>query len=117
MQTEIGQEVTRFAHKTTYGLALRMSREVGVSPWTCFELQHRLWAHTWRGGGVATYKLGPKEARIEIAGWPCARIRYCRIATRGLLSGQTEMFCRKAYVQEVTPLCTELTLAYRVSWV
>ena len=82
----------------------------------CLGMQHRLWTQVWRGGAVATFKLGPKEARVEIAGWPCSGISYCRLAMRGLLAGQTELFCRKAYVQELRPLCTNLTLGYRVAW-
>jgi hypothetical protein len=59
---------------------------------------------------------GGKEARVEIVGWPCARIAYCRVAMRGLLVGQTELFCTKAYASEVTSLCTATSLAYRVAW-
>ncbi len=112
----IGKTVTRFAHKTSYSFALRLVSEAGVTPWACFGIQQRLWAQVWLGGDVATFKLGPKEARVEIVGWPCARFDYCRIAMRGLLVGQTELFCSKAYAHEVTALCSGTTLGYRVAW-
>jgi hypothetical protein len=35
----------------------------------------------------------------------------------GVLLGQTELFCKKAYVREVKELCTRTTLGYRVSWI
>jgi len=79
-QLEIGRTVTQFAHRTSYSLALRLATEVGVTPWACFAMQHRLWQQVWVGGAVATFKLGPKEARVEIVGWPCSRITYCRTA-------------------------------------
>jgi hypothetical protein len=79
-------------------------------------MQHRLWSQVWVGGAVATFKLGPKEARVEIVGWPCSRITYCRIAMRGLLVGQTELFCSKAFAREIASLCTPTSLGYRVAW-
>jgi hypothetical protein len=113
---EIGKTVTRFAHKTSYSFALRLVTDVGVTPWACFAIQRRLWNQVWVGGDVATFKLGPKEARVEVAGWPCARFAYCRIAIRGVLIGQTELFCTKAYAYEIPSQCTPTSLAYRVAW-
>jgi hypothetical protein len=115
-QFDIGRTVTTFAHRTSYSLALRLATEVGVTPWACFTIQQRLWSQVWVGGAVGTFKLGPKEVRVEIAGWPCSRIPYCRIAMRGLLLGQTELFCSKAYVRELPGLCSATSLGYRVAW-
>jgi hypothetical protein len=116
-QVAIGREVTTAAHRTSYALALRLAKGVGVTPWTCFAMQKRLWKQIWRGGDVGTFKLGPKEALVEIIGWPCSRIQYVRRAMRGVLLGQTELFCKKAYVHEVTALHSGTTLGYRVSWI
>ena len=113
---EIGKTVTRFAHKTSYSFALRLVTDAGVTPWACFAIQRRLWSQVWVGGDVATCKLGPKEARVEVVGWPCARFAYCRVAIRGVLIGQTELFCTKAYAYEIPALCTPTSLAYRVAW-
>jgi hypothetical protein len=113
---EIGKAVTRFAHKTSYSFALRLVSEAGVTPWACFGIQQRLWTQVWLGGDVATFKIGPKEARVEIAGWPCSRFAYCRVAMRGLLIGQTELFCSKAYAHEIPSLCNRTMLGYRVAW-
>jgi hypothetical protein len=115
-QLAIGAEVTHFAQTTVFSLTLRAAREAGITPWSCFALQPRLWRTAWVGGDVGVVRLGPKEARVEIVGWPCARIRYCRIAMRGMLTAQTELFCKKAYVAELPLLCTRTTLGYRVAW-
>ncbi len=112
----IGRQVTELVHKTSYSLAIRLVKEAGVTPWACLSIQKRLWQRVWEGGDVAVFKLGPKEARVEVAGWPCSRVPYCRRALRGLLVGQTELFCKKAYATEITHLCTPTTLGYRVAW-
>jgi hypothetical protein len=112
----IGRQVTELVHKTSYSLAIRLVKEAGVTPWACLALQKRLWQRVWEGGDVAVFKLGPKEARVEIAGWPCSRVPYCRRALRGLLIGQSELFCRRAYASEIAHLCTATTLGYRIAW-
>jgi hypothetical protein len=112
----IGRQVTELVHKTSYSLAIRLVKEAGVTPWACLALQKKLWQRVWEGGDVAVFKLGPKEARVEVAGWPCSRVPYCRRALRGLLVGQTELFCKKAYATEISRLCTPTTLGYRVAW-
>jgi hypothetical protein len=116
-QLAIGRSVTELVHKTSYSLAIRLVKEAGVTPWACLAQQRRLWRRVWQGGDVAVFKLGPKEARIEVVGWPCARVPYCRRALRGLLIGQSELFCKKAYATEIPRLCTPTSLSYRISWV
>lgn len=116
-QFDIGREVTRFALNTSYSVALRMAREAGVTPWSCFALQGKLWEQVWSGGAVGVFKVGPKEARVELHGWPCAKVPYCRNALRGLLVGQTELFSTKAYAREIPTMCVESSLGFRVSWV
>jgi hypothetical protein len=115
-QVAIGRQVTELVHKTSYSLAIRLVKEAGVTPWACLALQKRLWQRVWEGGDVAVFKLGPKEARVEVAGWPCSRVPYIRRGLRGLLIGQSELFCRKAYANEIPHLCTDTTLGYRVAW-
>ncbi len=115
-QMAIGRAVTEFVHKTSYSIALRLVKEAGVTPWACLALQKRLWQRVWAGGDVAVFKLGPKEARLEVIGWPCSRVPYCRRALRGVLVGQSELFCRKAYATEIARRCSATSLAYRLAW-
>jgi hypothetical protein len=75
-----------------------------------------LWGRTFEGSAVSVIKLGPKEARFEVAGWPISRSTYCRVAFRGILTAATDIFCVKTYVKEVPALCTELTLGYTIAW-
>ncbi len=68
------------------------------------------------GGGIRVLKVGPKEARVELAGFPACRYRYCRIGLRGVLTGMTEMFCTKAHVSEL-PVWTDDSGVMRIAWV
>lgn len=112
----IGAEIAERVHGTVLHTAVRLAKGVGVTPWTILPQLQRLWDRIWVGGGVAAFKLGPKEARIEIVGWPCARFRYTRIAMRGVISSLVALFCTRIWVQEIPSQCTSLRLAYRLHW-
>ena len=114
---EIGHDVTRQVHGTVLGFLVRIAKGAGVSPWTPLGKLNDLRGRIFMGGGVCVVKLGPKEARVEIAGWPCARATYCRVAMRGILRGILELFCERAYANEIPSMCTASTLGHRISWV
>ena len=112
----IGREATSRVHGTILSTFVRLARNAGITPWTALPRMPELWARIWTGGGVSVVKLGPKEARIEIAGWPCAASAYCRIAMRGVLPGVLDLFCTKSYARDMQNLATETTLGYVLSW-
>jgi hypothetical protein len=95
-------EVTRRVHKTALELALRLARDAGASPWTIYSRLDRLWDRVWRGGGVSVTRCGPKDAIVEIVGWPCAAEPYCRAAMPAVVTAVTELFCNKAFVRDMT---------------
>lgn len=112
----IGAEVGKRAQGTVMSVAVSLAKGAGVTPWTIIVRFPDAWNRIWLGGSVAVYKLGPKEARLEVAGWPSSRTTYCRIALRGVVSNLVNLFCEKAYVKDVPELCTSNTLGYRFSW-
>ncbi|MFI5299794.1 MAG: hypothetical protein ACHREM_17035 [Polyangiales bacterium] len=116
MQLAMGAEVGKYAQGTVFGTAVRLAKGAGVTPWTIMERYPQIWSRVWIGGGVAVYKLGPKDARVEIAGWPCARIPYLRVAMRGVTGGLMTLFCRRAVVTAIPKYCTDLTLGYHFAW-
>jgi hypothetical protein len=61
-------------------------------------------------------KLGPKEARAELVGYPLARIGYVKAGVGGIMRGVTELVAKRVYVQRVANLSSDTTLAYRLSW-
>jgi hypothetical protein len=109
-------DVTRRVHQTALSVAVRLAREVGVSPWTLYAQLDRVWDRVWQGGGVSVTKRGPKEAIIEVVRWRCAAVPYCRTAMPAVVLAVTEMFCRKAYVRDVTGDPQGDSLVLKSSW-
>jgi hypothetical protein len=113
----LGTEATRNAQGAVVGMVAKLARATAeVTPWPVLSQLQRLWDRVLVGGGVSVTKLGPKEARVEIAGFPGCRYRYCRIGLRGVLTGVTEMFCAKAHVSEL-PGFSEDAGGMRIAWV
>jgi hypothetical protein len=113
----LGHAAIVHGHGTPISVSVKLAVGAGATPWTVLGQLQRFWDRSWLGGGVGAFKLGPKEARVEIVGWPVAQFRYTRVGMRGVIAGGLELFCQKIYVQEIADMCTPLTLGYRVSWV
>jgi hypothetical protein len=111
-----GKEITRRLQKTIFSVGFRIAREAGITPFRTLGALHAVWHREWRGGDVAVFKIGPKDARIEIVGYPGAAIPYCRHGLRGIAMGMSELVCTKAYAQEIRELCTATTLGFRIAW-
>jgi hypothetical protein len=114
---DIGVQVTRRVHGTTLGLAVRLAKQSGVTPWTILAQLGRLWDRIYQGGGVAVYKRGPKEAVVDIAQWPLASVGYVRQTMPAVVLGIVEMFCQKAYISEVPALAGRAAIGLKVQWV
>ncbi len=113
---EMGEAATRRALTSTLAVFLKLARVTGVTPWTFFGQADKLYERTACGGQVAVFRLGPKDARLEVAGFPLARFRYVRVAVRGIIQAMTGALAERAYVREVPALCSASTLGYVVSW-
>jgi hypothetical protein len=111
-----GRDITLRLEKTIFALGFRAARELGVTPWAVLRMLPTVWEREWRGGGMAVFRLAPKDARVEFAGFPCAPIPYCRIGMRGVIMAMCDLVCSKAFCREVPRLCTGTTLGYHVSW-
>jgi hypothetical protein len=112
----LGSHAGERVMRSPLSVAMTLAKESGVTPWTMFAQSQRLWERSFQGSAIGVFKLGPKEARAEIVGWPLARIEYNRVSVRGILAGLAQPFCTRVYVSEVTPLCTTSTCGYRVAW-
>jgi hypothetical protein len=112
----IGREVHLQAQASVFSMMVKLAAGAGVTPWTAFSQFNRLWDRVWIGGGVGVFKIGPKEARLEIVGWPCSDSNYITHAMRGVVGGMLEMFCTKAYLKDLPKYCTPTTLGYRCAW-
>ena len=115
---EIGAEATRKANKTHITFVAHMAQVAGVTPWTMLAQTPRIWERTFRGGGaIAVARLGPKDARLEIVGFPVAGLRYLRVTMRSIVGGLLELYCERAYAKDIPTLCDERVLAMRLAWV
>lgn len=115
--TEISTTVTQRVHGSTLHVITRLAKQAGLTPWTLLGQLHRLWDRVWVGGGVCVYKLGPKEALVEIVGWPLARYGYIRVALPAMAWGLTELFARKVFSHNVPEHAGDDCAGIRLSWV
>jgi hypothetical protein len=98
------------------GIALNLACGAGATPWTIAKQIPKMWARAFMGGAIGGTKLGPKELRLEIAGWPLADISWTRNAVNGLVLGVLKLTCREAYVRTL-PSERPAEAAYQISWV
>jgi hypothetical protein len=112
----MAQRVAMHREGSFLGVALNIARGAGVTPWSIFKQVPRIWSRGFMGGAVGGTKLGPKELRLEIVGWPCARIPYLRHAMRGLTLGVVKLVSRDAYVKALVADAPD-SVCYQVSWV
>jgi hypothetical protein len=115
-QEAIGSDVAARVQGTFLGTLVRAARGAGVTPWLGFKQYSRLWARLFRGGDVAVYKTGPKDARLEVVGLPLSRFTYFRAGFRGVNRATCALFAGTVYVHDVPRLCTDTTLGFRMSW-
>lgn len=114
---EMAQRVSMHREGSFLGVALNLARGSGISPLTVFKQGPRLWSRAFMGGAIGGTQLGPKELRLDVVGWPCARIPYCRYALRGICLGLAKLLSREAYARSVpAPSGTE-NLSLLLSWV
>jgi hypothetical protein len=113
---DLGRGSTTAANNGLAATALRMSRELGASPWTLFEQAHRFWSRAWNGSAISVERVGPKDARILIAGHSLAAIPYFQLATAGFAAGVAEFVAKRAYVREIPGKSSATTLGFDLSW-
>jgi hypothetical protein len=116
-QLEMGRGVAEKIQNGLLGTLVRLAKTAGVTPWTGLEYFPRLWQRTMIGGGVAVYRLGPKEARIECHGVPdLAELAYFRNGFRGMFASSGELFCSRVYVTDLIAFTLRKVIGFRVSW-
>ena len=117
-QRELGGLALRRLRDTLMGTMAKSLGSAGiVSMWDVLRRYHTFFAVNFKGGGSRVWKVGPKDALLEIAGLPLARIPYLRHAYGGLLGEGARFFVKTSLVAEVPRLCSDTSLGFRVSWV
>jgi hypothetical protein len=113
---EMGSAVAKLTQKSMVSMATSLATAGGMTPWTLLSTVDRYWHRLYEGSAVGLVKLGPKEARFDIAAMPLARYAYWRIALRGIVHTVCAPFCRTVLVKELARK-REDEAGYRISWV
>jgi hypothetical protein len=113
-QMTIGREVGDRIHATFLGTMLRAAKGMGVTPWLAVGSTRKLYDRLFVGGDVYASKVGPKDARVEVAGNPLAALPYFRQGMRGMWQIAIELFSSRAYVVEAGHTSTSTRI--RISW-
>ncbi len=113
-QLAIGRETGDRIHGTFLGTMIHAARGAGVTPWIALMSARKLYERLFDGGGICVVKVGPKDARVELVENPLNGIPYFRNAMRGLWCVALELFCNKAYVNEIGR--TETSCKARIAW-
>jgi hypothetical protein len=113
---EMGRGVGRRAQGTILATAVAMAKGAGVTPWTVLPQYDRLYRRGSDGGATAVFKLGPKEARIEVVGCDLMSNDYFRTAFRGVLLNIASLFCAKAYIHDHSRRHRARSAVYQFQW-
>lgn len=113
----MGKDVGTRLQSGVLGMLARTYRGAGLTPWPPLKQAERLWGRVARGGGVAIRRVAAKDARIELHGFPLARIEYVRWGYAGVIEAGLGFFCKRCFVRVLPELCTSTSLGYDVAWV
>ena len=113
---EIGRDVGTRIQGTLLGTVARMAKGAGISPWTVLPQFPRFWSRAYDGGAVVGYRIGPKEARLEVHKAALCESRYFRLALCGVATSVLDMFCGKAYMRELAGKRPPGAALFRVQW-
>ena len=111
----LGRLIFERTGETMFATILRLAKGVGVTPWTLLPHLQRFWERGYDGGGLSVSRLGPKEARVELVQCSLVEVRYFRNAARGLLGAVIQLFCTRAYLQELAGR-QRGTVIVRIQW-
>jgi hypothetical protein len=112
----IGRGVADKVRGTLLGTAVRMAKEVGITPANVIAQFPRFWARAFQGGALCASKIGPKEVRIEAHKSAILDTSYFRSSLCGLAMGVLEPFCTRVYMVERPGPRAPSTGIFRIQW-
>ncbi|HEX8794315.1 MAG TPA: hypothetical protein VF765_25400 [Polyangiaceae bacterium] len=116
-QVDFGKRSVERVGQSMVGTAIRMAKQVGATPWTFIPHIQRFWARGYDGGGLAAYKLGPKDARLDLVQCDLCESPFFRRALRGWVTHLILLFCSTVYVHEMTGPDGVRSMSMRAQWV
>jgi hypothetical protein len=113
---ELGLAVGERAQGSILRTAVALVKGVGVDGWSLMNHVPRIWERGARGGAVAVYKVGPKEANVEVLGCELFEVPYFRAAFHGVVLGVLRLVTQRAYAHERAESVSN-AFAVRLQWV
>jgi hypothetical protein len=110
----VGADVAHRIHGSVLATVIRMASTTGVTMWTGLAQFQRLYERLFTGGGVCVAKLGPKDARVELAANSLCGIDYFRSGLRSTVRASCELFARTVFVKELSH--REDGVTYKIAW-
>jgi len=114
---EIGRGALQFAQGSILALTARVATQTVTTPWRVLGQLQRFWDRFILGGGVCVYRVGPKEARVELVQFPGCRFRHFRVGARSVTQATFDFLCQKAFTSELPKLGSPTSLSVRIAWV
>ena len=90
---------------------------LGITPWSILGRAQSILDRLLFGATVALYRLGPKDARLEIHGACIAEFDYVRAGWAGMIEGGLDLVTRKTYCRDLSSAVTASIAAYKITWV
>jgi hypothetical protein len=112
---ENGRAVAESIQNSHFATVLR-TLGAGVTVWTVLPRIAPFIGRIIRGGECAVYRLGPKDARVELHGLPMACFEYARCGWAGMLEGTLSMVARKVYARDVSTVGTQSVAKFTLAW-
>jgi hypothetical protein len=113
---DMGTFMGEHAHNVVLATLVRLAGKLGMSPWPALSQCHKLWTRSWRGGGMAAYRIGPRSARVEVLDATVVTTRSFRIGVTGTIVAGIAPFCQKPVVVEEADARTPTSISLRVGW-
>lgn len=104
-------------HKAPLAMALRLMREVGLTPWS---LMHRLapaWGQCFRGGATSVRRTGPKDAQLVFRADPLVRHRCHRVSLRMSIDLALKLLSPAVVVRELRDERGRESMVFQARWV
>ncbi len=101
----------------TVGTAIHLAKRAGATPWIVLPHFQRFWMRAYDGGGIAAYKVGPKDARIDLVRFSLCEVPFYRRALTGWVEGIFALFCTRVFVKERPPPDGPHSMSLRAQWV
>ena len=114
-QIDLGRAVSSANNGIVVTTILRLVGRV-ASPWSALGHVDRVWQRSNRGGAVAVYKIGLRQARLEFWHCPLARSPFFVTSMRGAIAAGIEPFCERLVVTDSPEHTIGDQFALRVMW-